>query len=308
MGEAEIGQVLLFDTGMKGAPWSPAGVVWPSLVAAALALCTGEIAYEGFHESLGIKMLPMEQIFGVGPTHHIIGHMRGCGPIGAFEFIELGGPQDIVGPDRALWRANSRKQTTLRIGPTHKGSPVAEDVKVQAMRNQKSTLLYARNMSWTSQRLLAATTGRSVMGGSAWTTLSHSDPRVLKAYALWANSTLGMLVHWTQGQRTHAGRSRTQIKALQRIPSPFLDALPPDRLNQAAAQFDALAQRPLRPACQAHVDESRQAIDRAVFSLLSISEAGQRVIDTLRWLWCNEPSVHGSNKAAMRLLSYAMSA
>ena len=67
------------------------------------------------------------------------------------------------------------------------------------MRQQSSTLFYTRRIGWGGQRLLAATTAKPCMGGNAWTALMHDDTRVLRAAALWFNSNLGMLVHWTQG-------------------------------------------------------------------------------------------------------------
>ncbi|MCY4204355.1 MAG: hypothetical protein OXE92_01365 [Bacteroidetes bacterium] len=109
------------------------------------------------------------------------------------------------------------------------------------MRQFRSTLFYARNMRWTSQALLAAVTNYPGMGGRAWTSLQHEDERICKSFALWANSTLGFLVHWTQGQRTQSGRATNQIKALAQIPCPRLDQLPEDRLDQAAHKFDELA-------------------------------------------------------------------
>ena len=165
-------------------------------------------------------------------------------------------------------------------------------------------------MSWTSQALLAAMTadlamgGRTwtALGGSTWTALGHSDERVQKALALWANGMLGMITHWTRGQRTHKGRSRVQIGALRKIPCPNLLRATSDKLDGAAKAFDELAQLELRPACQAHEDKNRHRIDEAVGELLSIPPKYNDTIDKLRRAWCAEPSVHGNNKTALKLL------
>lgn len=133
------------------------------------------------------------------------------------------------------------------------------------------------------------------MGGSTWTALAHDDLRVCKAFALWANSTFGMLVHWTRGQRTQAGRSRVQIGALARIPCPRLDTLSCVALNHAAAKFDELAPRQLSRAKDAHTDEARHEIDSAVIDILDLPSWADRVTADLRSLWCQEPSVHGNN-------------
>ena len=212
---------------------------------------------------------------------------------------------DSIGNDRALWHADCKIQRQLIVLPTDKGvvpAGVGSEAERATMRQYKSTLYYARNMRWTSQALLAATTKRPAMGGSSWTTLSHADERVRKAFALWANSTLGMMVHWTQGQRTQTGRSRTQVNAIKKTPCPRLDKLETEELNEAATAFDAVASQVLLPACQAHADEVRIAIDEAIVRLFGWEESALHIIADLRALWCREPSVHGNNKKALLLL------
>lgn len=173
------------------------------------------------------------------------------------------------------------------------------------MRANRSDLFYARNMRWTSQALLAATTVDPLMGGRAWTTLSHPDRRVRRACSLWANSIFGMVVHWTRGQRTHAGRSTTQIDALKQIPVPRLDLLEDPALDRAAAFFDWVRTQRLAPACQAHCDPARSSIDGAVVDLLGLPAEARVAAVKLRRLWCEEPSVHGRNQRAVALLDEA---
>ena len=310
-GEDELGQVAVFDAGGEGAPWGPLGVTHAGLALAADALTKteGKLAHLGDTAiPLGVDMSTIDEVFEVGPTHHLIGHLHGNNPIGAFEFAPVTGPTDSLGKDRALWEANSTEQRRLVVLPTHKGSApanVGSDRDRRAMRACQSTLFYARNMRWTSQALLAATTKRPALGGRAWTTLIHEDARVLKAFALWANSTFGMVVHWTKGQRTQAGRSTTQIGALKQIPCPRLDCLDDAALNQGVADFDSLSKTDLLPACQAHADEGRVAIDEAVVRLLGLPSYTVETLNTLLWLWCSEPSVHGSNQTALRQLEQA---
>ena len=146
-------------------------------------------------------------------------------------------------------------------------------------------------MRWTTQALLAATTKHPAMGGSSWTALTHNDIRGCRAFALWANSTLGMMVHWTQGQRTHAGRSRTQIGALKQIPCPKLDDLPDAELDFAAKKFDELASLQLSPAYEADIDKERWKIDSATISMLRLPNDAIDAVAELRYLWCREPSV-----------------
>ena len=263
------------------------------------------MAFDAYMQSLSVGMTTIEELFSVGPTHHLIGHPHTASfKCGAFAMAPIQGFADAIGPDRSLWAADAPKQKSLTVRPTHKGivpAGVGSELERQDMRTLRSTVFYARNLRWTSQALVVASTTRPVMGGRSWTALMHEDNRVRQAFALWANSTLGMLVHWTQGQRTQTGRSPTQIGAVRKMPCPKLDQLASERLDEAAETFDRLYDKTLLPACQAHADNVRQEIDYAVLKMLGL-EGGQQTVDTLRWLWCHEPSVHGRDKTAVKML------
>ena len=314
VGDSEIGCITMMHANGKGSPWNMVGVIHGGLALAADALTRGKLDHiVGTPIPLGLEMGTIEEVFTVGPTHDLIGHPRGGDPRGAFEFHPVTSETDAIGVDRALWAASAREQRALRVLPTHKGlAPpgVGSQEQREKMRSYASTLFYARNLRWTSQALLTASTPQLTHGGSTWTALIHDDVRVRKAFALWWNSSLGMIVHWTQGQRTQNGRSRTQVGALRKIPCPRLDRLSDAVLEMAAARFDALSNQTLLPAKEAAEDPVRREIDAAVSNMLEIHKAqtaSEEVIslhtnpdsgianatEILRKLWCAEPSVHG---------------
>ena len=318
VGSAEIGSITVMEAGGGGAPWTMVGVADGSLALAADALTRGRLdSALSTPISLGLEMGVLEDVFQVGPTHHRLGHVRGAEPIGAFEFRPLAVGADPEDADCALWRADAKQQRSLRVLPTHTGLAlpgVGSEHERARMRATASTLFYARNMRWTSQSLLAATTRQPVLGGSTWTGLRHADLRVRKVFALWWNSTLGMIVHWTQGQRTQNGRSRTQIGALRKIPCPRLDRLSGPALELASSKYGLLQDRTLLPAMNADSDPVRKEVDAAVLEVLEAHSSnaastaelggarpltGQAAADAanalrqLRELWCDEPSVHG---------------
>ena len=308
VGDDGVGQLYCYSKASNGSPWHPLGVVHGELARFAAGLESGLLEFSDLRDKLKVPMATLDELFGVGPTHDLIGHLAGKDPRGAFEFHATAGGPDNIGADRSLWAADSKTQTSMATSPTHKGfapAGVGSETRRAAMRKFQSMLFYARNMRWTSQKILVAATRQSAHGGRAWTTLQHGQPDLRKAFALWANSTLGMILHWTQGQRTHAGRSTTQIAALKSIPCPDLTQLGDAYLARAAADFDALCSQPLLPACQAHADPVRQQIDDAVIRMLSLSDDMAATVPKLRWLWCNEPSVHARNKAALRKIEEA---
>ena len=306
IGNDEVGIVSVMETDGSGSPWSILGASNAPLAFISIALAKGKL-YDPSRskvEKINVGFTEMANLFEVGPTHHRIGHIFGNTPIGAFEFHEIAPSSTIASADLSLWAANSKTQKKLIITPTHRGVVPRElEVRDQkGMREQTSSLFYARNMRWTSQALLAASTQRPAMGGSSWTALQHNDSRVLKAFSLWANSIFGLLIHWSQGQRTHSGRSRTQIKALKQIPVPCLDKLDSATLDMAQQAFDELSRKELSPACQAHVDPTRKKIDQAVIRILNLPAWTEDIVHDLRRMWCTESSVHGDNKAALKLL------
>ena len=296
----DIGQCVEFDV-KDGKPWSSLGVVHGDLALATEKLKRGKFRLPSEsskdHE---LAMCTIDDLFDVGPTHDIIGHLSGKDPRGAYEFHPVRNAIDALGAHRSLWQVASGQQNQLVVLPTHKGFVATNDERlVERINASVSTCFYARNMRWTSQALLCGTTERPVLGGSSWVSIAHPDERILKCFALWANSIFGMLVHWSQGQRTQHGRARTQVGAVKKIPCPNLPELSNDALAFGASSFDELCEEPLLPACQAHVDTSRQKIDQIVSHVLDIKENG---LSDLRLMWCAEPSVHGHNRKAIRLL------
>ena len=293
IGETEIGQVCVFDAGGKGAPWGPLGATHADLAFATDALIHGRLEFLGKSMELNAGMVTLGDVFDVGPSESQIGHPRGGDGRGAFEFNLITDSAGAIGTDMSLWGANGTTQVSLVVEPTHKGKAVASKERCEKMRSQRSRLFYASGMRWNSQALLAATTKHKAMGGRAWLALMHDDIRVCKAFALWVNSTLGMMAHWTQGQRTHAGRSTMRNRAIKQVPCPRLDKIGADMLDSAAAEFDRLTSLRLRPAYHAHLDEARWEIDLAVVKMLGLPEDAIEVIDALRPLWCREPSIRG---------------
>ena len=307
------------DTG-NGDPWSELGAAHSDLAVAAAKLARGALVdfRTGLSTPLPVPMVALEKCFEVGPTHHCIGHLVGNEPIGAFELHPLD-ERYPEASDLSLWKASAKEQNRLLIQVTHRGlDPPNPDREQQArMRAKASTLFYARNLRWTSQALLVATTEHRVMGGRAWTALLHDDRNFLRAFALWANSTFGLIVHWTQGGKQQPGRALTQVGTIRTMPVPDLARLPPGRLEEASREFDRLKRRRLLPACQAHADPIRARLDEAVLALLGLSEpdgieafsagtglrgTARRAAESLRNAFSREPQVHGKNSKALESL------
>lgn len=306
IGDEEVGRIVDFSVEEAEEPWSHLGVLNPDLAIASRTVAQGVLTdIFGSEFQFSIKMSTLGEVFRIGPTHHLIGHPLGSEPIGGYTFFEITRPAERIGPDRALWRADAERQRTLETDPTHRGVVYNEE-RAENVRDTSGTLHYARGIQWTSQALVAASTRYPVYGGSAWTTLIHSDERIKAAFAIWANSTLGLITHWTKGGRTQRGRSRMQVAAIARVPCPNFNELEPDAIEAALSRFRALRDKPLRPTCEAHVDEVRHQLDVAVVEMLELPrEKALTAISHLRNWWCAEPTVHGYKRRALKLLREA---
>ncbi|MYI77366.1 MAG: SAM-dependent DNA methyltransferase [Gammaproteobacteria bacterium] len=306
LGDEEAGYISKFQP-ESGEPWSNVGALHIDLAQTVRALTKSSQLLDvqrKTHHQLSIEMTTIEDLFQVGPTHHLIGHLIGCQPQGALEIYPIARRSEVEGSNRLLWHSNSRLQQTLTIEATHKGI-VHDNDAFERMRDKVSTLHYQRGMRWTSQSLLCATTRHSVYGGRAWTSLITTEDNVKFAFALWGNSILGLISHWSQGQRTQGGRSTTQIKAIKKVPCPNLAKLNKGSLQRAAEEYRSLAAQPLLPACLACVDPVRVQIDEAVARVLDIPEEYRPVFKRLRKWWCAEPSVHGYKREVLSRLSEA---
>lgn len=289
LGETEIGVSFLYETD-SGAPWSMLGVEHDGLAYITDNLIKyGELRKLSGARAKAIPMTTIGNLFEVGPTHHLIGHLKGGDQIGAFEFHSIVRKRDTLGRHRALWQANHKIQNTLIVTPTHKGQIHACE-KSKEMWKKASTLFYARGMQWTSQTITAATTEQKVMGGTAWTALLHDDQYIRKAFAMWANSIYGMIMYWACGGRTQLGRSRLQVKAISKVKCPDFNKFSRNKLEYAAREFDNMSKMKLLAAYKSDMDKARNRINEVVTKMLGLRDYDHYKLTAL---WCSESSIRG---------------
>ena len=212
------------------------------------------------------------------------------------------GPRLAAARDKALTRLQHKLSRTNGGQPSDAATAQAQAEAEAAerarsqdalaeMRRCRSTLFYQRGIFWPSQVALAAVTDKPIMGGRAWCALLHDDPVIRFGFAIWANSTLGMVVHWSRAQRQQHGRSSTQLEGIRQMPCPdFNEDLTHARARELLETEPELLRTKLMPARDAYSDPARAALDNAAARLLGIPDA-----ESLRDLarnWCCEPSVH----------------
>ena len=288
LGDSEVGVSHMFRTS-DGGPWSAVGSSGDTLEMIKNGLLAGSVLHTDGSEAGRFETTTVGEMFDVGPTHDLIGHLKNKDPRGAFTFTPVISENDSVGMYRSLWAVDRNNQRFLVVKATHKGS-VHDKARARRMWKHRTTLFFQRNMRWTTQSVLSVMTPNGVVGGRAWTGLFHPDKRVRMAFALWANSIYGIITYWATGQRTQHGRSTMQIKAMRGTTCPKFDALDDNALDRAATDFDGIARAAvqLKPAWEAADDAVRTMINMAVSNMFGVPEYDHK---TLTRLWCAEPSV-----------------
>ncbi len=144
-------------------------------------------------------------------------------------------------------------------------------------------------------------TTRRTIGGRAWPSIGLQEPELEKALVLWANSSLGVLLHWWQANRQQAGRGSIGVSAIGSLQVLDVTKLSGDALSKAVSIFDAMKQRELRPINEIDHDPVRRELDnRLTVEVLGFSPelvADDGPLALLRQKLALEPSIHGGKRA-----------
>ena len=141
-------------------------------------------------------------------------------------------------------------------------------------------------------------TEQDSIGGRAWPNIKFDDQRFDYSFAVWGNSTLGMLCYWWHSNRQVAGRGDITVHSAESLPVLDFRTLTDDQLSTAESIFDEFRDRDLMPAFLADADPNRALLDRRVIcDMLGFDEAVYEAVRRLSAKWCAEPSVHGGKKS-----------
>lgn len=145
-----------------------------------------------------------------------------------------------------------------------------------------------------AQPLAVAFTDTKTIGGRVWPNVSFADNRCDHAFAVWGNSTLGLLSFWWHSSRQQSSKASVTIRSAESLPVLDFRTLSNEQLDTAEAIFEEFRDLELKPAYLADADPNRALLDRRVVcDLLGFDEATYEGVRRLAAKWCAEPSVHG---------------
>ena len=144
-------------------------------------------------------------------------------------------------------------------------------------------------------------TPNRTIGGRAWISIQLATVGQEKALVLWANTSLGFLLHWHHANRQQSGRGSIGVLPLKTLPVLDVTTLNRTQLNAAEKLFNAVEKRGLLAAYRLDADLVRRELDERfgteILGLRRTIFADGGPVDLLRRKLAAEPSVRGDKSA-----------
>jgi hypothetical protein len=104
-------------------------------------------------------------------------------------------------------------------------------------------------------------TSKKTIGGRAWPSIKLASVEQEKALVLWANSSLGLLLHWWHANKQQSGRGTIGISALESLPVLDVTKLSTETLANAVTIFDEMKHKGTASVNEIAQDPVRAEID-----------------------------------------------
>ena len=307
-GVINTGNYVRMKTPRQGFPWFAVGNRNFETTAVACALMQDRV-YDPISQTenlMGLDSVPLSELAGTGPTHHLIGHRSGYDSIGAFEWHDVN--QYVgVSAHHSMWTTDSTNKKSIATHPTHAGV-VWNQQEAQRMNDYRSHWFLSRNLRWTTNALTLAKTDVLCHGGNSWSALQGLSDDVGQCIALWFNSIFGAIVRDAYGQSTQPGRAQLQVKAIAGLPCPDFGADTAAGVHArwvASMNFAGLSGLELEPFAYCFRDENRWKIDDVVAEMIGLDvkdRSVQEMMTHYRLMFASEPNVNGRNRGVLRAL------
>ena len=290
VGDEKAGEMMTAPYDTDGSAWAAVRLSDSSLAQTAYALADSRLWLPA-SKSIELKTAPLGEVGRLGLVDRDI---TGTVPRGPFDKVAA----NPTATYPALWNHNASKEKRMVCKPDSQllVRQGMED-KAAAQWETASRCHINRDFTFGSQPLAVAFTERKSMGGRVWPNVIFEDERHDYAFAVWGNSTLGLLMHWWHSSRQQSSKAGMTIRTAETLPILDLRALTHDQFATAKDIFDDFRERDLMPAYLADADANRAHLDRRVIcDLLGFDEDMYEGVRLLAAKWCAEPSVHGGKK------------
>lgn len=277
--------------------WPLVGIRDGDIAQLALHLEQGRLIDQLTGTSIHLPIVPIAKTARIGPVDRIVGSPTETAR-GAFQVRRI--RSDAVPTYPILWAHNSKRERKLVVAPDSYGQPKTQDEAVRVWTTA-TRAHYSRDLRFNSQSLIVALTESPCLGGRAWPTVILENPEHEYAFALWCNSTLGLLLHWWMSNKTQSGRGTTTVTGIPNIPTLDTRELTVEQHAAAKAAFDAMREHRFLPFDQIDEDPARAELDRRLLvDVLGLPDslcAKNGPVDLLRRKLAREPQIHGGKKS-----------
>ena len=297
---ALVGEVLDAPLDNHKVGWGAARVLDASVAQAADSLSRGKLWLPAGPQPTALSMTQLGKIGGRGIDHQFFVSRAHNAP-----FTKLTASPTATYP--ALWNHNAKKETRIVCLPDSQLA-VIQGMEARASDLWANASRTHLNLEFTfgAQPLAVSFTEEKSIGGRVWPNVNFSDSRHDFAFAVWGNSTLGLLLHWWQSTRQQSSKAGLVRSTAAVLPVLDFRALTDAQLATAKTVFDEFRDKDLKPAYLADADPNRALLDeRVVCDLLGFDHHTYEAVRRLSAKWCAEPSVHGG-KARPRGASLVM--
>lgn len=278
-----------------GGQWPAAGINDLSVAQTAYQLTLGRLWLPG-HPDSDIHALPITPLNRVGRLGFLDRDINGAKDRGAFDIIS---PCSATATYPTLWGHDALRERALVVEPDSEAhTRIGKEHRAHEIWETRSRIHHNRDFRFNSQALAVAFTESSTLGGRSWPNLILNQPDHEPVYALWANSTLGVLLYWWHSSKQDSGRG--MMPRLQAASMHVLDteALNAEQIERANLVFEDMKHRQMLPFNEAHQDQVRKELDyRLLVDILGVPSGLMPSLDALREKLCAEPSVHGGKKS-----------
>ena len=287
-GDESVGEMLTAPIQSDGRIWGSVRISDHSLAQVAHSLTLSELWLPRESKVLKLPISPLGKIGNLGLVSRDI---NGPKPRGAFDRAAFSPTATYP----ALWNHDADKESKIVCQPDSSlRVRLGMEQKAETTWQAASRIHNSIDFRFNSQPLTAAFTEWKSMGGRAWPNVRFPDERFDYAYALWSNSTLGLLSFWYHANKQQPGRGIISISSSYSLPILDLRALTESQLTLAQEIFDEFRDKELQPAYLADADPNRALLDqRVICDLLGFDAAVYQGVRRLAEKWCAEPSVHG---------------
>ena len=247
----------------------------------------------------------VSEIGKVGPYHSDInGNTPNGGIRGPFSIEPLKTQSAPTYP--VLWSHDAQRERCIEFeadseGIIRQGEDDNEskiiNAKVAKIWDLSSHCHFNTDFRFNSQSTAMQFTNKNTIGGRAWPSVKLANAAQEKALVLWANSSLGFLLHWWFANKQQAGRGSVGISALESLPVLDVTKLTEEELVKTTTIFEDLKHKELKPVNEICNDLSRREIDERLYG--EILGFPREILSTdgplalLRQKLAMEPSING---------------